>query len=80
MFISPLFPFVFYGVNVLLLFVFVYVYWSPTRLQCQMIFVSFDSNTTGASGEAGTAYLSGESEFTPVVEVGFVLLSRKFSV
>ena len=45
-----------------------------------MMFVSFDSNTTGASGEAGTAYLSGESEFTPVVEVGFVLLSRKFSV
>jgi len=30
-----------------MLFVFIYTYWCPTRLQYQMMFVSFNSNTTG---------------------------------
>jgi hypothetical protein len=39
-----------------------------------MIFVSFNNNTMCATNGTETAYLSGTSEFTPVLFVGFVLL------
>ena len=48
-----------------MLFVFIYVYWCPTRFLYQMMFVTFNSNTTGVTCGAGTAYPSGTPEFTP---------------
>jgi len=60
-------------------FVFIYVYWCPTRFLYQMMFVSFNSNTTVVTCEAGTANLSGTHEFTPVL-VGFVFLDLLFFV
>jgi len=39
-----------------------------------MMFVSFNSNTMGATSGAGTAYPSRVPEFTPVFS-GFVLLN-----
>ena len=47
------------------IFVFIHVYWCPTRFPCQMLFVSFKSNTTGVTSGAGIANPSGELEFTP---------------
>ena len=38
------------------------------------------SNTTGVTFGAGTAYLSGTPEFTPLSSVGFVLVDLWFSV
>jgi hypothetical protein len=38
----------------------------PTRFLYQMMFVSFNINTTGVTCEAGTANASGAPEFTPV--------------
>ena len=32
-----------------ILFVFIYVYWCPTRFPYQMMFVSFNTNTTGVT-------------------------------
>ena len=40
-----------------------------------MIFVSFNNNTMGATNGTETAYLSGTSEFIPVLFVGFALLN-----
>jgi hypothetical protein len=37
-------------------FVFISVYLCPIRLPYQMMFVSFNSSTTGANGVTGTAY------------------------
>ena len=34
---------------VLFVFIYVHVYWCPTRFPCQMMFVSFNSNTTGVT-------------------------------
>jgi hypothetical protein len=42
----------------------IYVYWCPTRFPCKMMFVSFNSNTTGFTCWAGTANTSGAHEFT----------------
>ena len=54
-----LLPFVLQGVNVLfMLFVFICVSRYPTRLPYQMMFVSFDSTTTGPTGGTGTTYPS----------------------
>jgi hypothetical protein len=36
-------------------FVFIYVHWCPTLFPCQMIFASFNSNTTGVANGTGTA-------------------------
>jgi hypothetical protein len=47
------------------MFVFIYVYLCPTRLPYQMMFVSFNSNTTGVNGVTGTAYPSRLHELTP---------------
>ena len=47
------------------IFVFIHVYWCRTRFPCQMLFVSFKSNTTGVTSGAGIANPSGELEFTP---------------
>ena len=58
--------FIYYRVYVLfMLFVFIYVYWCPTRFIYQMLFVSFNSNTTVVTRGAGTADPSGAPEFTP---------------
>ena len=51
--------------DLFMLFVFIYVYWCPTRFLYQMMFVTFNSNTTGVTCGAGTAYPSGTPEFTP---------------
>ena len=51
-----------------------YVYWCPSRLSFQMILMSFNSNTTGVTCRSGTAYPSGEPEFTPTFSVLFLLL------
>jgi len=56
-----------------MLFVFINVYWCPTRFPYQMMFVSFNYNTTGISCGAGTANPSGAPEIIQVL-VGFVLL------
>jgi hypothetical protein len=54
-----------YGVHVLFMFfVCIYVYWCPTQFPCQMMFVLFNSNTTGVTSGAGTAIPSGAPEFT----------------
>ena len=44
----------------------------PTRFPYQMIFVSFNSNTTGVTCGAGKVNLSRTPEFTPRFLVGFV--------
>ena len=64
-----------------ILFVFIYVYFCQTRFLCHMMFVAFNSNTTGVVGRAGTAYRyhSGAPEFTTVFS-GFVLLILYFFV
>ena len=62
MFSSSLLPFVLSGVHALLiLVVFIYVCLFPYR----MMFVSFNSSTTGVTSEAGTANPSGAPGFTP---------------
>jgi hypothetical protein len=47
-----------------MLFVFIYGYWCPTRFPYQMMFVSFNSNTTGVTRGAGSVRHSGVPEFT----------------
>jgi hypothetical protein len=49
-----------------MLFVIIYAYWCPTRFPYQMMFVSFNSNTTGFRCGAGTAKTSGAHEFIAV--------------
>jgi len=57
-----------------MLFVFIYyIYVCPTRFPYQMIFVSFNSNTTGVTCGAGAANFR-NTWFHPRVLVGFVLL------
>ena len=49
--------------NVLfILFVFIFVYWCPTLFSYLMMFVSFNSNTTGVTCGTGTDYHSGAPE------------------
>ena len=58
-----------YNVRVHVLFMFflafTYSYWCPTWIPHQMIFLSFNSNTTGASSRAGTVNHPGSAEPTP---------------
>ena len=50
---SSLTPFILQKVDILfMLFVFIYVYWCPTRFLYQMMFVSFNSNTTSVTCRA----------------------------
>jgi hypothetical protein len=42
-----------------MLFVVIYVYWCPTRCPDQMMFLSFNSKTTGATSGTKTVYTSG---------------------
>ena len=42
-----------------------YVYWCATRFPCQLMFVAFDSKTTGATSGTWIANPSGAPEFTP---------------
>ena len=51
---------------ILIVFIYVYVYWCPTRLPYQMMFASFNSNTTGVTCGAETANPPGAHEFIPV--------------
>jgi len=44
-------------------FISIYVYWCPTRFLYHIMFVSFNSNTTGATSWARTTYPSGASDF-----------------
>ena len=54
------------GVHVLIMsIVLIYVSWCPTRLPYRMMFVSFNSNTTGATCGAGTANPCEADELTP---------------
>ena len=46
------------------LFLFIYAYWCATRFPCQVMFVSFNSNTTGVTSGAGTANLYGSPGLT----------------
>jgi hypothetical protein len=47
-------PICFVGVHALfMLFVFIYVYWCPIQVPYQMMFVSFNNNTTGVTCGAG---------------------------
>ena len=48
-----------------MLIVFIYAYWCPTQFPYQMMFVSFNSTTTGVTCGAGTANPSGAHECTP---------------
>ena len=57
-----------------MLYVFIYVNWCTTRFPYYIMFVSFNSNTTGVTCGAGFANPSGAHEFTPRFLVGFVLL------
>ena len=62
---SSLTPFILQKVDILfMLFVCIYVYWCPTRFLYQMMFVSFNSNTTGVTCRAGTSNYSGSPAFT----------------
>ena len=51
--------------RVFMLFVFIYVYKCTTWVPYQMMFVLFNSNTTGATCGTGTADSSRRTEFTP---------------
>jgi hypothetical protein len=58
----------FVGVHVLIMsIVFIYVCWCPTRFPYHILFVSFNSNTTGATCGTGTVNPCEEHEFTPAV-------------
>jgi hypothetical protein len=46
-----------------MLFAYIYAYWCPTRFLEQMIFLSFNSNTTGVTSGTGTPHLSGAPLF-----------------
>jgi hypothetical protein len=55
-----------WGVPVLIMsIVLIYVCWCPTRLPYHTMFVSFNSNTTGATCGAGTANSCEAHELTP---------------
>ena len=57
------------------------LYWCPTRFPWQMIFVQFNSNTTGATSGTGSTNLSGPPEFTHGIQWDrslFVLFSILF--
>jgi hypothetical protein len=45
----------------------------PTRFSCSMIFVSFNSNTTGATSGVGTVY-----PISPFFSAGFMWLNLNF--
>ena len=51
-------------INGFMLFVFIYIYWCPTQFPYQMMFVSFNSNTTGATSGVGSSFPSEATEFT----------------
>ena len=55
---------------------YLYLYWYPTRFPYRKPFVSINSNITGATSGAGTAYPSVSPACTPVF-VGFVLLDMQ---
>ena len=64
MFGSPLLPFVLQGVHVIFMFsVFIYLCWCPPLFLYQIISVSSNSETKGATSGAGTAYPSEAHEF-----------------
>ena len=54
-----------------------YVNWCPSRFPFQMMFVSFNSYTTGITSGAGTANPSGNLSSSRI-SVGFVLLVLYF--
>ena len=58
------------GSCIFMFFVSIYVYWCPTPFPCQMMFVSFNGNTTDITRGAGTAYPSGAHEFIPGFQWG----------
>jgi hypothetical protein len=58
----------------------IYANWCQTRFSFQMMFVSFNSNTTGVTSGAGTTYPSGAPEFTPIFSGVPVPLSLVFYV
>ena len=51
----------------LMLIVFIYAYLCQTQFPFHLMFVSFNSKTTGATRGAEIAYLSGSPEITPVI-------------
>jgi len=42
-----------------------YIYWCPTQFPYQMIIVSYNSNMTGVTSRAGTAYHSSAPALAP---------------
>jgi len=64
-----------------MLFEFIYVHWCPTRFPYQMMFISFNSNTTGGTCGAGTTNPFGAHEFTPTLRCSiFSLLCKVLSI
>jgi hypothetical protein len=61
-------------------FLFIYVCWCPTRFPYHMMFVSFNSNTTGATCAAGTANHCEAHEFTPAFNGVCVSRSSVFCI
>ena len=53
-----------------MLFVFIYIYRFPTLFPYQMIFVSFNRNTTSVTSGSETDYPSGASVFIPGFQLG----------
>ena len=58
----------------------IYVCWCPTQFVYHMMFVSFNSNTTGATGGAGTANPWEAHEFTPAFSEVRVSRSSVFCI
>ena len=57
---------VLYGVHIIImLIVFIYTYWCTTRFKYQMMFKSFNSNSTGVTSGSVTANSIGTSDIIP---------------
>ena len=75
MFGSPSLPYDLAGVHVLsMLYVSIYIYWFLTRFQCQMMFASFKTNTTGVTRGSGTVNPSGAAEFSGIRSLVFCVV------
>ena len=76
-----LLPFLMQGAHALfMLFVFISIFWYPTRFPCQMMLVSFNSNTTGVTSGAGIANSSGALSSSPIFSGILVVRSVVFGV
>ena len=56
----------------------IYLYCCQAQFLYQIIFMSFNSNTMGATSGAGTAYHGTVHEFTPILKWGSCCLNLSF--